>query len=65
MRGLRDWYAPVSTKPAAADVAWESVFHAKGQTSVTDRAQYRHECEMRDPRMMACAPADEMLPWRR
>eukprot|EP00965_Chrysotila_dentata_P179963 5941839-Pleurochrysis_carterae.AAC.1 len=36
IRGLRDWYAPVSTKPAA-DVEWESGFHAKGQTSVRER----------------------------
>eukprot|EP00965_Chrysotila_dentata_P131342 4342499-Pleurochrysis_carterae.AAC.1 len=41
IRGLRDWYAPVSTKPAA-DVAWESVLHVKGQTSVAERVQYRH-----------------------
>eukprot|EP00965_Chrysotila_dentata_P135184 4469862-Pleurochrysis_carterae.AAC.1 len=64
IKELRDWYAPVSVRPPG-EVGWASVTHVKARSRTTDlRVSYRHECEMRDPRMKGCDTATEALPWR-
>eukprot|EP00965_Chrysotila_dentata_P028912 961114-Pleurochrysis_carterae.AAC.1 len=63
IRELRDWYAPVSVRPPG-EVAWTPVVHVKAHPRPDLRVPYRHECEMRDPRMMGCDTATEALPWR-
>eukprot|EP00965_Chrysotila_dentata_P058639 1945959-Pleurochrysis_carterae.AAC.1 len=61
--GLKDWYAAVSVQPPD-EVAWASVTHVKTLPRADLRVSYRHECEMRDPRMQGCDTAGEVLPWR-
>eukprot|EP00965_Chrysotila_dentata_P115390 3813612-Pleurochrysis_carterae.AAC.1 len=58
IRVLRDWYATVSVR-SPDEVTWASVTHVKARPRTDLRVSYRHECEMRDPRVRGCDTAAE------